>query len=763
LISGLLFFCFVKEEYGCAFFEESDITDESVFTPEIIHQPANAPFFASYHLYYGMDNYVVPQDSPTVDQVNTCEWMNYFNHHLDTSDITWLIYKSSLVQLKMIKMKLENRSIELDNDAGFYFPKLEKEKNMIAVVNYLILARQAEQLFNVDYNDWEPISYDSILSDSLATLFRKGFEEEKNKFLKDRYGFQTARSLCLAGKKQDCIHFVDVIFKPSVNAQSMYYRTLGYKARALYKLKNYSEANYIFSYLFDHDPTARYTYFSSFHPQEESDWLATLQLAKTNREKEVLWQLLGIYADPLRGMKEIYSINPKSELLPLLLMRSVNLLESRFLTNPIRYGTFYGQDQYSMSEYSSLYGADKMDSTSLEPFIVFSKTVISENIANRLNAWQLSAAYACLFANDLEECSTILSKINAGPDHLIAGQAEIIRGLLEVKKVLYEKSVIDENAIYNQIQKILSYKDTALRKVSAVRYMLTLLSHHYNSKSEMLKRELCYPRGNEFYFSSDDVQHMIDFRNRNDLNALERYLVSSYPLSLYDLHEIKAVGFIYAYDFTNAVHEFDMAKPAMGDALYGNPFTIHIVDCHDCDFIAPQKVTYYKSSFATKMVELKAKGDTATENSERAMNYFLYANGLYNMTWYGNGRTIYETKIRYVEPDDYDNGTSNAPKAFFDCSQALEYYKKAMELTSNKEFKAKCAWMCAKCEHNLWLESPSNSDGDFAAGDYFNKMKLEYSDTKYYQEVIKECGYFCTFITGGSKTCIKVKESEDEK
>jgi hypothetical protein len=88
-----------------------------------------------------------------------------------------------------------------------------------------------------------------------------------------------------------------------------------------------------------------------------------------------------------------------------------------------------------------------------------------------------------------------------------------------------------------------------------------------------------------------------------------------------------------------------------------------------------------------------------------------------------------------------------------------------MAWSSSKEFKAKCAWMAAKCEHNMWLEGEYNlmneegesEQGDFKSGIYFNLMKASFSDTQYYKDVIQECGYFCTYLNPDDKSCIRNK------
>jgi hypothetical protein len=78
---------------------------------------------------------------------------------------------------------------------------------------------------------------------------------------------------------------------------------------------------------------------------------------------------------------------------------------------------------------------------------------------------------------------------------------------------------------------------------------------------------------------------------------------------------------------------------------------------------------------------------------------------------------------------------------------AEEYYNKAMGASKDPEFKAKCCFMAAKCEQNTFFcHEPKDYKGDFKAGKYFTMLKSNYSATKYYREIIEECGYFKTYL-----------------
>jgi hypothetical protein len=132
------------------------------------------------------------------------------------------------------------------------------------------------------------------------------------------------------------------------------------------------------------------------------------------------------------------------------------------------------------------------------------------------------------------------------------------------------------------------------------------------------------------------------------------------------------------------------------------------------------------------------------------------------MTYYGNARRVSVTVVDFEVMYDNYNSTINNEKEIFhyhDCREAELNYLKAATLNTKREFQAKCMWMAAKCEHNIWLETEYDEEttGDFIAGKYFNLLREKFSDTKYYSEIIYECGYFCQYNNPGELFCIRNK------
>jgi hypothetical protein len=81
-------------------------------------------------------------------------------------------------------------------------------------------------------------------------------------------------------------------------------------------------------------------------------------------------------------------------------------------------------------------------------------------------------------------------------------------------------------------------------------------------------------------------------------------------------------------------------------------------------------------------------------------------------------------------------------------AQAKMYYEKAFASAENKEQKAKCVFLLTKIERNAFYLTPEfvYDVTDFKAFDGFKKLKAEYAQTKYYQEIINECGYFGRYL-----------------
>ncbi|MEM6687203.1 MAG: hypothetical protein AAF617_15585, partial [Bacteroidota bacterium] len=136
--------------------------------------------------------------------------------------------------------------------------------------------------------------------------------------------------------------------------------------------------------------------------------------------------------------------------------------------------------------------------------------------------------------------------------------------------------------------------------------------------------------------------------------------------------------------------------------------------------------------------------------------YYMLGNAWYNLSelgWFVN--TLHylgggnDSRYTINEEDDWRNQDATSYSGMLET--AVFYFNKAMESTSDEEIKAKAAFFKAKsemCYRAEWSREASSyfvTDfcGEHAIG--FEQL-TDYENTKFYQEVIKECTYFKAYL-----------------
>jgi len=746
-----------------------DLSSTSVFMPEILEDKSFDNYFLSINDFYanydasGVYNHRRMADTSSLAQLNLNEWVSYWPVD-DPLLLNTLIYSSSTKDIDGILTKL--KAVQKVN--GLYAP-LFTDNTKIGALEYLKLAKQIEGAVSINENDsWEGAELNIPEIKRLAELAKARYLKTPDTFLKIRYGYQYIRCCFFANNFSGGIQFFDANFLFTPQDGHIYYRALGYKAASLYKLRQYGKANLIYARMYGAYNAFKDIVIQSFHVQNEDDWSQTLSMAATNREKELLWHLLGVYVDPIRGMREIAAINPQSDLLPLLMVRAVNIAENNvFLQN-----SNSGYDGYD-SEYVD------DETTGKDPGNSW-KSVLRENLDELYNvmgsirskrsndnaAWSVAQGFVMFLKGNYNGCinqsKSALSLSGTNP--LVRAQAAINIIMARSKTISIVGSA-EENELYKLLNDLSIAGQKPLRASNAESYVLTVMSKIYKKQGNLMLAELAQPGMTHFFNDELKINQIIDFLKMEQSNVLHNYFKKKYPHSLNEIYDMLAITKIYKGDLIGARAVY-LANPAAGAlVLAGNPFSSRIVDCHDCDHNMPQKIKFTKKQFVEELISLKQKAEDASQPpKERAKNYFTYANGLYNMTYYGNARLVSSNAVvdRYAYYSPYfPEGNSNTepfkPSGYFDCKPALNNYLNALNLNASKDFNAVCVWMAAKCEHNLWLETSykDGQNGDFSSGIYFKKMRNEYNDTQFYNDVINECGYFCQYVRPGDYTCIK--------
>jgi hypothetical protein len=267
------------------------------------------------------------------------------------------------------------------------------------------------------------------------------------------------------------------------------------------------------------------------------------------------------------------------------------------------------------------------------------------------------------------------------------------------------------------------------------------LNAKYKSQKDFLKAEF-FTVDRSFYVDEKQLHDMQNFLLKTNKTPYESYCEIMYTLTLKDLYEFEALNKTYNDDIDAAIALMEKAGKNGETHLLSNPFNGGIKDCHDCDHALQQKTKFSKLSTLKKVKEMKSSLSTDTYN-----NALLLGNFYYNITFFGSSRVFYYGAIMDSESSSTDMMSTSYVYKLTDMTLAKKYYTQALKVATTDEQKAKCTYLLSKCERNEWYNNNGNKEGlDFIAFKNFVELK-KYANTKYYKEVIAECGYFKKYVT----------------
>lgn len=371
------------------------------------------------------------------------------------------------------------------------------------------------------------------------------------------------------------------------------------------------------------------------------------------------------------------------------------------------------------------------------------KRVADENKAFKRYLWQLAVGHLYALLGDTKSALAYLELAEKGAvkDPEAAEQVRLSR-LLARLRGLKAVDKTQEPYFAGELGWLGMSKNP--RAYTLDHWAVPLLSKLYKKAGDPTRARLLVDDPEAaIYHDNRRIDGLIEFLERPGKSAFDEYLARHSGYKKEQLVELKALNELYAGRFQSGADLLALAGPEIGkQKLRADPFLIHIVDCHDCDFAAKGAGTYTKASFVKKLLELSTKA--AGTGAEAAQASFQLANGLYNMSYYGNARDFYGT--------DHRNFPDSHPLTL-DMQLAEKYYKRAMELSGDKELKAKACFMAAKTEQNRYFNAAAkngNSQPDPAEAVhspvYFKLLKTSYANTRYYQEIVRECGYFRSYL-----------------
>ncbi|MBB1149391.1 MULTISPECIES: hypothetical protein [unclassified Myroides] len=737
--------------YGCAdgWWSYSSISN---FTPEAFADESYKPlFFAPYDRFYNggyMDN------ATMFDEDIVQEWATYLQGKIDQDQIKDFVLSTSshateIDQLYANLNKKQSKGWDLKDD---------KVKNF---VTFLYHAKAIDAHSNDSYSYWDYESYvANLMHEGQADKVEKVYKNLKSKdaFYTNRMWFQVMKAKFYSTNRASVITFFEqTAAKQPKN--TLYYRGLSYVAGAYYQDGDYERSNALYAEVFNGSPALRQVALYNYKPMETTRVKALAQTIPTKEVQAALWAMQGYYSHAIEALKEVVAVDSKSPHANFLLTRWVNEQEAAILA--YREETFQSSKDY----FKSL--KNKIDQPGLE----WVKQTTKEGHVDNLALWQMASGYLAIFQGQYQEADLAFAqaKKDAKGNELINNQLRLfglINQVSQIKKIDAQAEQVilaDMQWIYNDIIPNATWEDP-FRYDYALHWIRQYLATIYQEQGNSVMSEIVFSNL-DFYSKVDNTVKMEKFLLSKNKTSLEQLMVDKYEYNLSDIYERRAINLFYQDIIDEAIVEMKKAEPVRtvskysGDTyeksykntvLLGNPFNGKIQDCNDCDHAAKQSIQYTKLDFLVKVKEMQ---DKIANGDDRFNNALLVGNAFYNATYYGNARVFYYNAL----VNEYGNSISPAERKYLlNMSQAKKYYGIAKKAATTKEQKAKIAYLEAKIERNeFYANQYHNRDYYWGAGwddpmfkkwKGFQELATQYSDTKYYQEVIKECGYFRTYL-----------------
>jgi len=720
--------------------EEPDVASFSAHVFEDIYSPQLYTDFLSEMSEY----------PSRFDEDILTDWENYFEKKVKREDLSKLLLEYSSPEIDSLyaytNLKIHNKlSYKWTSNLNL------KDKKIIGFIEFLHFAKKVEIHSIKRQEDWQyndlKEGYDGPSDELISQLTRK-FKTTQDNYLKNRYWFQTVKAYFYSEKRDSVSRFFDLT-ESKMPRNLLYYRALSYVAGVESLGNKTAIANYRYSLIFDQcEPLQRDACYG-FHPQEETDWNTSLSLAKNINEKVSLWTMFGYYADEKRAIEEIFNLSPESKYLDDLLSQLI-YKEERRMQDDILYTDV---PITNFTEYKSKFQEIQNE----DVYSLVQKISVNPKIKSP-QVWMMASAYLNTLHGKYQEAEQHYSRVEKLKPLSESAQKQLrLMRFINTLSSMNTISNADENRLYPDLKWLYEdcpKADTLSEKVfhyaATFDWSMMYLAYLYKAQDNPIMAEL-FEKKEEIYKDEPGTMAMRGFLLKANKTPLEDLMNRMYTFGVNDIDEFRAVRFGYNNDLETAIKLMEQACIKNDPIFPGDPFLGNIKDCSDCDHSADQKTKYSRSELLKKMQVLKKE----IEQSNNVYQYsILLANAFYNMSYYGNGRVYFEGSINGWYYNDANDIPGHCKNMLLDMKQAEYYYKLALKNAKSDEQKARCWFMLSKCDRNKFYNSKYYGIGerveftenkDFVEFEGFKQLDENFSKTKYFKEVINECGYFRTY------------------
>ncbi|MFW2600193.1 hypothetical protein [Aliarcobacter butzleri] len=624
--------------------------------------------------------------------------------------------KNKEANLKEWQEELKNR-YSIENIEDFIYKR--KNLNLLRdneISEYIKFVEKQENCVTYDYYKPVPTGCEGYIDEALNNI-----DKTTSQYLKLRYFYLAFR---LAHFKQQEPLKIYEKYKYLLQDDK---KTIvkdwiqGIYAGALIKNGETVKGVYEFSKLLDESKiNSHLSYYNFFHIKTNEQWNELLAKAQNNEEKTKFYALRSLKPESniLEELENIKKVDVNSKWLDFVLFREL-----------LNYQLFFNQNEETVVELPKKY-------------IEFLKTIKRDD----MYLVNLSLAYFSIFQKNYVEASKYSKELlEKYPD---SHEAQTLAYILYLEK-LQKIDIKTENEIYTKMTE-LTKKDHTSQSIHD--YTFVILEKLYKKQNDKFNAFLS-KHINYLDMSAFDLELMERFEvfmKSTPDSKLKEYMQTSFSKQVNNhSYATKTRLLINNLKFQEAL---ETNTPFLNEKIEFNPFNTFIKGNNRT---GKQDVLTIKE-FLTKMIVIKTELE---KNPKSVMDNYLFANALYNLSYFGNS-----DRITTVYRSNYSIGSPLLQKEKLE--KAIKHYNIALENSKDKEFQAKLTYMISKVylaladlsnEKDRWKyygESKYNYGTIYETflqkngAKYFDTLKQDFGNTKYYQELIQQCGDFKIYQKG---------------
>lgn len=747
--------------------------------------------------------FLYTQDAPIKESlVNSEAWAQHLGSGVHTKDIESLMYHSDSATANLIsdqeKSSWSNLPDSLKNNT---FVRLLIDGKHEPERAYFVFTKKQEPITNIRHNYWDPDTRNFKEIAQYAELAEQQISKyRKNSFLFVRYAYQAARLYLFAQEYTKSIAIYEKYLQPIKGNDAILNWALSNYAGAIRKNGDAAKAAYLFSKLFTSSPERRILAYSNFHYITASD-VEIFQYATHDADYFNINAIIGFGKEDrtMKYLNACYKLDPANTINAVLLAREVNKLEGDM--NESFYIDF--DRDYDRKDDKTKSYLDSLRNFALD--LYKDKKYVQPQLG------LITAAYLSWMNRENDLAKKYLSEVTQkGLNPKLADQYQITRLLTQVsdwqksKEIDQQKlvktlawleekakldgkdanknnnwnynpfehsnySLISRNILQNLVVKhYLNMQDTAMASLAAVK---ADLFYNYGYAKDSLEKNM---QGATMHFWENSLspKALLKIRalllDNTQQNTLTKFLLEDIKHFNKDyLTELLGTAYLRELDFQKAAttlqglpkdHKVKEIKNWYNEDendIKPNPFIVTINDY-------PKKYGKEyttKLKYAERMARLENAIMTAKNSQKKADYYFQMATGIYQTSTYGNAWSL--VSYDWSSMDNHAASTLHWQRNYLQTKSAKDWYSKARALSTDKDFRAKCTFMLAKCEQkdyvyaneSRWQYYENPLQDPFyrfsMQNKYLKELNTTYKDTPFYSRASKGCTYLQDFIYVG--------------